>query len=69
MNPEDLKRRRKQLDQTQDGLAKLLGVTVTTVARWERGEVAIPALLDPALKHIEAEHKRRPTKEPSARNR
>ncbi|WP_447979039.1 helix-turn-helix domain-containing protein [Candidatus Nitrospira bockiana] len=38
---EELRRRRKELGLTQAQLAADLGVTVTTVARWERGERGI----------------------------
>ena len=37
----ELRKRRQQLGLTQAQLATDLGVTVTTVARWERGERAI----------------------------
>ena len=38
MTGTQLKRRRRQLGLTQRQLADRLGVTETTVARWERGE-------------------------------
>lgn len=44
-------------DMTQAKLAKLLGVNVMTVSRWERGVVPIPAAIDRALKDIEREQK------------
>lgn len=40
---------------SQLSLAKYLGVAANTVARWERGERAIPPYLELALKAIESE--------------
>ena len=37
MTADELKRYRKKLRMTQAELARELGVTVTTVARWEQG--------------------------------
>ena len=37
---------RKELDLAQEGLAALLGCTGQTVARWEKGETAIPGAAD-----------------------
>lgn len=41
MTGEDLRRIRKRLGLTQAALAERLGVTPTSVARWERNEVSI----------------------------
>ena len=41
MTGEELRRIRKRFGLTQAALAKRLAVTSTSVARWERGEVAI----------------------------
>jgi DNA-binding transcriptional regulator YiaG len=41
MTPEELRERRRKYNLSQSSLAKLMGVTANTVARWERGEVAI----------------------------
>ena len=41
MNGEQLRKIRKGLHWTQAELAKKVGVTVTTLARWERNEVGI----------------------------
>ena len=41
---------------TQERLAGELGVAANTVARWERGERAIPPHLSLALKTIEQDH-------------
>ncbi len=37
MTPGQLRQKRKQYKLTQQELANMLGVTVTTVARWEQG--------------------------------
>lgn len=42
MKGQTLKRQRATLGMTQVELAKALGVTGNTVARWERDEVGIP---------------------------
>ncbi|MDX2142232.1 MAG: helix-turn-helix domain-containing protein [Rhodospirillaceae bacterium] len=46
---------RKDLDQTQAALARLLGVTSQQVARWEKGQSAMPAAADAMLRLIYAE--------------
>jgi DNA-binding transcriptional regulator YiaG len=40
MEPHDIKALRKELKVTQQKLADFLGVHVTTVTRWERGQSA-----------------------------
>ncbi len=42
MHGEELRAIRKKLDLHQDELARLLGISTNSVARYERGEVAIP---------------------------
>jgi len=42
MNAAQVKRIRRRLGFTQEGLAKVLGVHPMTVSRWERGTVNIP---------------------------
>jgi DNA-binding XRE family transcriptional regulator len=42
MKPAELKRARKALGLTQESLARRIGVAPNTVARWERGELAMP---------------------------
>ncbi len=51
LKPSDLKRYRKQLELSQEALARLLNVSWITVNRWERGKPE-PSFL--ALKGIEA---------------
>ncbi len=55
MDGKALRETRKRLELTQDELAKVLGVTNTTVARWERDEMTSPPYLALALKQIELE--------------
>jgi DNA-binding transcriptional regulator YiaG len=54
MKGKELQRIRKQLAFTQAQLAKQLGVTSNTVARWERDEVRIPKIAEVALRHVVA---------------
>jgi transcriptional regulator with XRE-family HTH domain len=56
MEADELKRRREQLNLTQEQLAGALSVHVMTVSRWERGERAIPPHLPLALETVEREH-------------
>jgi DNA-binding transcriptional regulator YiaG len=53
----ELQRIRKQLAVTQTLLAKQLGVTANTVARWERDEMPIPKIAEVALKYIVEKHR------------
>jgi DNA-binding transcriptional regulator YiaG len=52
MNSRELKSLRKRLGVSQAKLAKGLGVTENTVARWERGEVPISEPLSRLLRII-----------------
>jgi transcriptional regulator with XRE-family HTH domain len=54
LSPDKLKQKRSRLGYTQVELAEQLGVTGNTVARWERGEVPMPRLLDKALECVKA---------------
>lgn len=38
---DEVRRLRKKLGLTQEGLAELVGVTANSVARWERGELGV----------------------------
>jgi transcriptional regulator with XRE-family HTH domain len=63
MKAADLKAWRDRHGMSQIELAKLLGMHVVTIARWETDARAIPALLPLALRTIERERlvpKRKP---------
>lgn len=55
MTPEELRLRRRRLGMSQRSLARELGTTANTIARWERGELAIaqPRMLHMAIRCIE----------------
>lgn len=55
MTGDELRKKREDLRLTQEQLATALGVAANTVARWERGERAIPPYLSLALQTIERE--------------
>lgn len=57
MTADELRDFRLRLNITQQTLAEALGVDRNTVARWERGERAIPAFLHLALETIERQKK------------
>lgn len=58
VHPAELRDRRVKLGLTQAALATRLDVTANTVARWERGELAIarPQLVRAMLHQLEEEH-------------
>jgi len=49
MKPKELKAWREKNDYSQSELAKVLGVDVMAVSRWERGVYSIPPYLHLAL--------------------
>ena len=53
MNPSELVKWRRSQGYTQQGLATLLGVTKTTVYRWEKAMREIPPFLHLALRSLE----------------
>ncbi len=55
MTPEVLKRERGKMRLTQEELARRLGVSLNTVARWESGKHGIPAYLNMALGWLDQE--------------
>ncbi len=55
MDAASLKRRRKRLGLTQAELAKRMGVTWNTVARWETGQRKVPGMAEVLLGYIERE--------------
>ena len=53
MNPSELVKWRKDRGYTQEGLGSLLGVTKTTVYRWEKAMREIPSFLYLALEALD----------------
>lgn len=68
LSPADLRLRRRAIGATQSALAAALGVTPTTVARWERGEQTIgnPEMLKLALERLSTTSSVRPRRTQSA---
>jgi transcriptional regulator with XRE-family HTH domain len=56
MNGTELKERRAVLGFTQARLAEVLAVKPNTVARWERGLLAVPQTVALAMATVEREH-------------
>ena len=52
MTPEEIKRLRTRLGLTQEGLARELGVSVSTVHKWERGRARPRGLSVRALQEL-----------------
>ncbi len=59
MTGKEIRALRRKLDWTQVALAEAIGVTSNTVARWERGEMAISEPTARLLKKIAAEQQSR----------
>ncbi len=53
MRPDELQAWRSRNSYSQSQLAKVLGVDVMTVSRWERGVCEVPPFLHLALAHLE----------------
>jgi transcriptional regulator with XRE-family HTH domain len=59
MTPAELRALRAGLGLTQLGLARRVGVAANTVARWERGELAVHPLRLPRLRRMARDLARR----------
>ncbi len=55
MEAKDLRELRRELSLSQHALAVRLGVTATTVYRWEKGRRRIPPYLAPAIRELAKE--------------
>lgn len=55
MKSNELKKWRSSNKYSQSQLARVLGVDVMTISRWERGTRKIPSFLDLALRALELE--------------
>lgn len=54
MTGPELKERREALGLTQEALARELGLVVSTISRWERGDRGMPGkLMDICLDHLD----------------
>ena len=53
MNKDELKQWREKTGYSQGQIARVLGVNVMTVSRWERGIIRLPSFLKWALAYIE----------------
>ena len=70
MTKHDIWALRVRLGMTQRQLAAALGVTETTICRWERGRRAVGPLATLALTHLVQTHGRRPPRQaPTTRSR
>jgi transcriptional regulator with XRE-family HTH domain len=57
MEKEELKKKRERLGLTQSGFAKEVGVTATTISRYETGlQTPIPKLIELAIEALEVRH-------------
>lgn len=58
MDGEQLKEKRISLGLTQAQLAEILDVKPNTVARWERGVLAVPRTVELAMETVERMYKK-----------
>jgi transcriptional regulator with XRE-family HTH domain len=64
MRPDEVQGWRARNGYSQARLAKILGVDVMTVSRWERGVYDIPPFLHFALAHLESLEAKQPLNKP-----
>jgi len=57
MDKDQFRRKRKRLRLTQEELAKRLGKSRPTIARYEAGDFPVPKAIEMALKVVEEEEK------------
>ena len=57
MDKNQFRRKRKRLRLTQEELAKRLGKSRPTIARYEAGDFPVPKAIEMALKVVEEEEK------------
>lgn len=62
MGGEELKEKRTALGLTQAQLAEILDVKPNTVARWERGLLAVPRTVELAMQTVERLYKKKGSK-------
>lgn len=53
MTPFQLRSRREALGLSMEALARRLGISVTTVYRWESGRTELPPMLSLAMAEVE----------------
>lgn len=59
MTPQELVDRREELRLTRAELARILGISRSTLHRWEAGDTAIPPYLELALAYVRHNRRRR----------
>lgn len=56
LSGKELRFLRKEMDLTQDEVARLVGVTGQSVARWEKDQIQIPEAVDYLLRFVYLQH-------------
>jgi transcriptional regulator with XRE-family HTH domain len=59
MNGDKLREKRLAMKLTQEKLAEILSVRTNTVARWERGILAVPTTVALAMEAVEIKFKKK----------